>query len=642
MIERLADLHQFQYADERFHLLVDSVKDYAIFMLDLDGNVASWNKGAERINRYSAEEIIGQPFTRLYPEEDIASGKPQRDLERAKTQGRIEDEGWRIRKDGSRFWADVVITAMRDDAGVLVGYAKVTRDLTEQKNAEEKLRASEQLFRLLVGCVEEYAIFMLDVTGHVATWNSGAERIKGYSATEIIGKSFELFYPPETRAAGLPVRLLDYAREHGSVRDQGLRMRKDGTTFQADVLITAIHDSAGVLRGFSKVTRDITDQIHSREMEAAKIAAEKANAAKDEFLAVLSHELRTPLTPVLAAASYLQEYAAMLPAEVRDEVRVLRRNVQLEAQLIDDLLDLTRITRGKLELKSEAVDLHTVLLDVIEICKEDITTKELEISTSLHAKEHWIWADPTRIRQVFWNLLTNAVKFTPPHGRIIIHSSNDSPGKLLVEVVDTGIGIEPEYMSRIFCAFEQAERGVTRRFGGLGLGLAITNNLVTLHKGSISVSSEGKGKGAAFKVRLPHIAHQPDSKGNGAKAIQPALKGLRILLVDDHEDTRRIIARLLQHRGHVVATACSVQSALECLDAEPFDVLISDIGLPDGSGHELMRQARLRQPVKGIALSGFGMEEDLERSEKAGFNHHLVKPVDFQSLQALLAGLFLD
>ena len=438
----------------------------------------------------------------------------------------------------------------------------------------------------------------------------------------------------------MPGRLLEHARRYGSVRDQGTRLKKDGTGFQADVVITAIHDEKGVLRGFSKVTRDITDQLHSREMEAAKIAAEKASAAKDEFLAVLSHELRTPLTPVLAAASYLQENAAMLPEEVREEVRVLRRNVQLEAQLIDDLLDLTRITRGKLELKCEAVDIHTVLLDVIGICREDITAKALEISTNLHAGDHWVWADPTRIRQVFWNLLTNAVKFTPQTGRISIRSSNDVQGKLLVEVEDTGIGIEPEYMSRIFCAFEQVERGVTRRFGGLGLGLAITNNLVTLHHGSIAVSSEGKGKGALFKVRLPHTAPQSLPDEHAPKIPQQALKKLRILLVDDHDDTRRIIARLLSQRGHTVSTAGSVRGGLECLEAEHFDVLISDIGLPDGSGHELMRQARERQPVKGIALSGFGMEEDLERSLKAGFNHHLVKPVDFQNLQALLAGLF--
>lgn len=639
MIERFAVLHQLQ-AEEKFHLLVDSVKDYAIFMLDLDGNVATWNKGAERIKGYSAEEIIGHSFTQFYPEEDIAVNKPQMELERAKAQGRVEDEGWRIRKDGSRFWANVVITAMRDEAGVLVGYAKVTRDLTERRNAEERLLANEQQFRLLVDSVEEYAIFMLDPAGYVATWNPGAEKIKGYSASEIIGKHFEQFYPPEARIAGVPGRLLDHARKYGSVRDQGLRMRKDGGVFQADVVITAIYDDKGVLRGFSKVTRDITDQIHSREMEAAKIAAEKASAAKDEFLAVLSHELRTPLTPVLAAASYLQENASMLPAEVREEVRVLRRNVQLEAQLIDDLLDLTRITRGKLELKCEAVNIHTVLLDVIDICREDITAKTLEIATNLHAKEHWIWADPIRIRQVFWNLLTNAVKFTPRNGRISIRSSNDVQGQLLVEVEDTGIGIEPEYMSRIFCAFEQVERGVTRRFGGLGLGLAITNNLVTLHNGSIAVSSEGKGRGTSFKVRLPHTAPQTLPDEHAPKVPQQASKRLRILLVDDHEDTRRIIARLLTQRGHTVFTAGSVGGGLECLATEHFDVLISDIGLPDGSGHELMRQARESQPVKGIALSGFGMEEDLERSLAAGFNHHLVKPVDFQNLQALLAGLF--
>lgn len=630
--------HHSEQSEQKFRLLVASVKDYAIFMLDLDGKVMSWNAGAERIKGYSADEVIGSHFSRFYPTEDIIAGKPEWELKEAVANGRVEDEGWRVRKDGSRFWADVVITPLWNEEGELQGFAKVVRDLTERKIAEEKQRASEEQFRLLVASVQEYAIFMLDPTGHVATWNAGAQRIKGYTFEEIVDQSFERFYLPEDRIKGKPARLLEIAKKEGSVHDLGPRMRKDGSVFQAEVVITAIRDEGGTLLGFSKVTHDITEQIRIREMETARIAAEKANAAKDEFLAVLSHELRTPMTPVLAAASYLVENASKLPPELREEVRTIRRNVQLEAQLIDDLLDLTRISRGKIELSPEVVDLHTVLFDVIEICKEDITAKGLEISTAIHAQEHWAWADPVRIRQVFWNIVNNAVKFTPSNGRITIRSANDERGNIRVDIIDTGIGIAPENLGRIFSAFEQGERGVTRRFGGLGLGLAITRSLVEMHHGTISVSSEGKGRGTCFNITLPHSLHPKPSK----EPQEPVklVKSLRILLVDDHEDTRRILSKLLEQRKHRVSTAGSIQSALECLETNQFDVLISDIGLPDGSGHELMRAVKDRQSLKSIALSGFGMPEDLHRSHEAGFDHHLIKPVDFQNLQSVLGRLF--
>jgi PAS domain S-box-containing protein len=284
-------------ASEQFRLIVESVRDYAIFMLDTEGRIVTWNIGAERIKGYPANEIIGRHFSEFYTAEDVAAGKPQRELELAKQDGRVESEGWRRRKDGSRFWASAVMTALHDNTGKLVGYVKVTRDLTDRKMAEERLRQSEEQFRRLVDGVEEYAIYMLDPSGRVTTWNSGAEKIKRYRANEIIGKSFVCFYTPEDVAAGRPQHNLQMARKHGHIRDQGLRVRKDGSVFQAEVVITAVSDDEGNLRGFSKVTRDITEQVRSREMEAAKIAAEKASQAKDDFLAALSHELRTPLTP---------------------------------------------------------------------------------------------------------------------------------------------------------------------------------------------------------------------------------------------------------------------------------------------------------------------------------------------------------
>jgi PAS domain S-box-containing protein len=624
--------------EDYFRLFVESVKDYGIFTLDTEGVVRSWNEGARRISGYEADEIIGTNFTRFYPVEDIVAGKPGRELQQAIAEGRVEDEGWRIRKDGTRFWADVVITALFDpDTGELRGFGKVTRDLTERKRTEEELRQSEEQFRLLVEGVEEYAIFMLDPTGVVMTWNSGAEKAKGYSAAEIIGEHFERFYTPQDRANGRPRRLLEIARKQGHVRDQGLRVRKDGSTFIADVLITAVHDSHHVLRGFAKLTRDITDQIRTREMEMAKIAAENASKAKDEFLAMLSHELRTPLTPVISGLRYLSENLRSIPEEeILEELSIVRRNALLEAQLIDDLLDLTRISRGKIELRREACNVHEALTETIAILQESISAKHLQLRTSLAAQECWIWGDSTRIRQVFWNLLNNAVKFTPDGGSISVETTNRHAGEIHVEISDTGIGLEPEQATRIFEAFEQGERAVTRQFGGLGLGLAITRNLVKMHGGEIVARSEGKGRGATFALVFQSVPFGQDQSRAMPKRTT-AVRGLRILLTDDHEDTRRILTRMLKKRGHEVEGANTVAAALAQLRARPFDLLVSDIGLPDGSGYDLMREAKKLQPaVDGIAVSGFGMEEDVRRSKEAGFALHLTKPVDIGLIEEYL------
>jgi CheY-like chemotaxis protein len=282
------------------------------------------------------------------------------------------------------------------------------------------------------------------------------------------------------------------------------------------------------------------------------------------------------------------------------------------------------------------VDLHAALADVLGILRDEIAAKELTLSRELTAEERWVWGDPTRIRQIFWNLVNNAVKFTPAGGRIVVHSFGDSKGHLAVEITDSGVGIEPEQAARIFDAFEQGERTVTRKFGGLGLGLAITQSLVEMHKGSVKVQSAGKGKGATFTVTLPAVPNQI-VEPTTFRGQSPEHRTLRILFVDDHEDTRRILARLLSTRGHHVEIANGVASALACLEKEKFDVLLSDIGLPDGSGHELMREAKRRQAqIKGIAVSGFGMDEDIQRSADAGFDTHLAKPLDVGLLENLL------
>jgi PAS domain S-box-containing protein len=504
------------------------------------------------------------------------------------------------------------------------------------KTSRERLRRSERQFRLLVESVEEYAIYMLDVNGNVATWNSGAQRIKGYTLGEIIGKNFACFYTAEDVAMGKPQRNLKDAKEKGHTREQGLRVRKDGSVFHADVVLTAIHDDKGKVTGFSKVTRDISDQIRARSAEAARLAAEKANKAKDDFLAALSHELRTPLTPALMAASYLAEHAEKLPAEFSEELNTIRRNVQLEARLIDDLLDLTRISRGKIELDFDRVEAHTVIREALAISQEYIAGKGLKISATFAADKHHIWADRIRIEQVFWNLINNAAKFTASDGRIEIRTSNDEQNHFVFEITDTGIGIDAKWQSSLFKPFQQADASVTRQFGGLGLGLAIVKHIVDLHDGAISVHSRGRSHGTTFRVTFDVMPDRVGRSRVAARTPHKRTKSLRILLVEDHGDTRQTLSRLLRHFGHNISEADCTQRALEIIRSQVFDVVLSDIGLPDGSGYEVISQAKRKQRVKGVALTGFGTDEDIRRGREAGFDFHLTKPVDFHELRSIL------
>jgi PAS domain S-box-containing protein len=406
----------------------------------------------------------------------------------------------------------------------------------------------------------------------------------------------------------------------------------DGRVFERYSKIQSI-DKRSVGRVWS--FRDVTERKRAEEkLQAAKIAAEKASQAKDDFLALLSHELRTPLTPALVAASYLAEHQDLLP-EFREEITAIWRNVQLEAHLIDDLLDVTRITRGKIEMHHAAIDVHRLLDNAVQIAQKDILEKQIKLALDLSAINHYIWADPVRIQQVFWNLLNNAVKFTPQGGRIAIRSTNEG-GQFVFEINDTGIGIEPERQSHIFEAFDQGERSITRQFGGLGLGLTISKTLLDLHGGTISVQSEGKDRGTTFRVFLDLLREPLVPSTDEVGGDVTTWRSLRLLLVDDHLDTRGVLSRLLTKCGHEVATADSAQGALKLLETDRFDALISDIGLPDGNGYNLVREAKQRQSLKTVALSGFGTEEDVRRSLEAGFDYHVTKPVDFNGLRSLL------
>jgi len=388
------------------------------------------------------------------------------------------------------------------------------------------------------------------------------------------------------------------------------------------------------------VVTDLTQQRAQEDLRLGKELAEKANLAKDSFLARLSHELRTPLTPALLTVADMEQNAS-LPDEVRRDLSMIRRNIELEARLIDDLLDLTRIVRGKLELRSEPMDLHHVLSQAIEICRPELEVKHLHLRVHLEAPQFQVRGETVRMQQVFWNLMRNAIKFTPHGGLITVRTGNSAEGKLWVDITDTGIGFAPGQGPRLFEAFEQANRQITQHYGGLGLGLAISRSVVEAHQGSIRAESAGPGQGAKFTLELP-LLHSGEPKArveSSATPPAPDVGGARILLVEDHGDTRQNLEMLLQRRQHRVRQASSAQEALQVASEEPFDLVISDVGLPDMSGLDLMKILRDRFNLRGIAVSGFGMEEDVQQSRAAGFIHHLTKPVKMDRLLQAISDL---
>ena len=389
-----------------------------------------------------------------------------------------------------------------------------------------------------------------------------------------------------------------------------------------------------------KKTEQIKRQAEERESlireqaiaEHARVEAERASEAKDRFLAMLSHELRTPLTPVLASV-FMLEREDNVPKVMHESLQLIRRNVELEARLIDDLLDLTRISKGKVQLSFEIVDAHTLLRNALEICQFEIEQKKLELRSEFAATKVYLQADPARLQQIFWNLIKNAVKFTPHGGKLSIRTTNNGDGQFRLEVEDSGCGIDPEVLPRIFHAFEQAGR---TQLGGLGLGLAISKALVEAHHGSISAESQGRDSGATFTALFPTCERNAIPKSSDAPRSTAKRRSVRLLLVEDHEDTNRSLTRMLRRRGYEVHPANDIRSALDIAARKQFDVLVSDIGLPDGSGIDLLKALRAKRDVFGIALSGYGMEEDIRRSGEAGFSHHLVKPVDLNKLDSII------
>ncbi|WP_251957995.1 ATP-binding response regulator [Nostoc commune] len=559
------------------------------------------------------------------------------------------------------------------------------------RQIQDSLRQSEERYRLLIEGVTNYAIFMLDPNGNFTSWNIGAERILGYQEAEIIGQPFERIFSPEAIERGQPQQVLTKAVTEGFFKENRWHLRKDGTFFWAHCVITPLRDENGNLRGFSKIMQDITErkqveeekeQLLLREQaaravsEAAQSAAEAANRSKDEFLAIVSHELRTPMTAIIGWAGMLQT-GALDEAKVTLALEIIERNANLQMQLIEDLLDISRIVRGELSLSIDLVDLVGVITDAIEVVQSLADAKSIQIETILDTSIEKISGDSDRLQQVVLNLLTNAIKFTPNDGRIKVRLSKEIgsrewacrersrtgvgsgeefsqpsiPSYVQIQVSDTGKGISADFLPHVFERFCQADSSHTRSDKGLGLGLAIARHVVELHGGTIQAQSQGIGQGATFTVKLPILEESREESLSASSPPSPSspsspnlLTNLQVLVVDDEADVRQWITAVLEECGAKVSTFSSTRQALKALEELHPDVLISDIGMPDEDGYALMRKIREIEAEQGgripaLALTGYARVEDYKEALAAGFQLHVAKPVRAAELIAVVASL---
>src|SRR5947209_2753550 len=613
-----------------YQRMVEQSRDYALFILDPSGRIMSWNLGAERLKGYAADEIIGRHFSTFYTREAVDSGWPAHELQLATVEGRFEDEGWRVRKDGSRFWANVIITALRDEEGKLLGFSKITRDLSERRLHEDALRQSEQRFRLLVDAVQDYAIYMVDPEGIVSSWNSGAQRIKGYSREEVVGRHFSHFFTEEDIAAGKPWEELSSARRSGRAEVEGWRVKKNGQRFWARVVLTAVNDDAGHLRGFAKVTQDLSERRHMQDLE-------KAAKNVNEFIAMLAHELRNPLAPIRTAVQVMAK--APNDADTCEAMRqtIDRQSAQL-ARIVDDMIDIARITKGSLVIEHQPVELGDVVRRAVETAAPAIEAARHALDLDVPDTGFLVYGDRDRLTQLLSNLLNTAARYTPPGGRISVRVRRED-GHAILSVRDTGRGIEPQVMDRIFDMFVQGRSPLERVGGGLGIGLALARRIAELHGGTLHATSEGEGKGSELILRLPLSPVKPAPERERADAPARAAVPRRVLVVDDNVDAAATLELLLKSLGHETRMAHDGARALDIAREFRPDVVLLDIGMPGLDGYEVARRLRATNHGQNfciVAITGWGQDADRTRTKEAGFDVHLVKPVDLRVLSKVL------
>ena len=634
--------------DEFISTLLDAVTDYAIFMLDVTGHVATWNAGAKATKGYETQEIIGKHFSIFYTDEDRKAGKPQAILAAVQRDGRVEDESWRVRKDGSRFWANVVITALRDHQGAITGFAKVTRDLTQRRAAEENARTlvREQLARAASEHERRRLLTLLEQVPALVNFLRGPDLV------------FEFAHPKAVEAAGgrpltgkpLLVAIPEYRDQpfFGRLRhvlETGEPFRqhealawfeRDGRRVESywDSVYLPVRDPTGAIEGVMTFDLEVTQGVLARR------ELERVSRAKDEFLATMSHELRTPLNAILGWSTILKEAPRDETKLVRG-LEVIERNARAQERLVSDLMDVSRIISGKLQLTLRLVEISSVVHAAADVVRHAAEAKGVRLVVDLDPDVGANVGDPDRLQQIVWNLLSNAIRFTPRGGRVLVTGQRSAAG-ICIRVEDTGAGISSEHLPYIFDRFRQIDSSITRSHGGLGLGLAIVRHLAEAHGGSVEAKSEGPDRGATFAVNLPirAIVSAPPARESGpadptTSEAPPIRKGesflrnVRALVVDDDPDSLELLSVVLGSAG---AKVTAVHSAHEALAAPgPFDVILSDIGMPEMDGYTFVRRVRSRDTgadIPAIALTAFARTEDADRALRAGYQEHFAKPVD--------------
>jgi PAS domain S-box-containing protein len=604
----------------RFQLLINSVTDYAIYMLDIGGHVATWNPGAQRFKGYAADEVMGRHFSAFFTAEDRESGLPEQALGIAASEGKFETEGWRVRKDGSRFWAHVVIDPVRDERGNLVGFAKITRDVSERALAERALVESEQRFRMLVQGVRDHALYMLDPSGAVSNWNSGAEAIKGYQADEVIGRHFSLFYTPEDREAGEPERALETARRDGRYELEAWRTRKDGSRFWANVVIEAMHDDTGELIGFTKITRDVTERKRAQEeLDEARTALFQSQKlqALGELTGGIAHDFNNLITVIRGSADLLRR--ENLTPEKRDRyLQAIIETADRAATLTDHLLAFSR----RQALKPEVTDLNLRLDAFGEVLGRTLSGG-IDVRLDLEAGLWPVEVDPTQLETALLNAAFNSRDAMPQGGRITLSTRNitgEDGDEVRVAIADTGEGMDHTVIGRAFEPFF-----TTKPVGkGTGLGLSQIHGFAAQSGGRAEIDST-LGKGTTISLFLPR-------SGSGVGRVEEAggtssrERNHRVLLVEDNDHVREFAQNLLEDLGYRVAAAASGEEALERLDEGDIDILFSDVVMPGLSGLELARLARQRRSDLPVLLAS-GYSEQIVGGAGAEFEF-VRKPYD--------------
>jgi PAS domain S-box-containing protein len=634
-IRRRRTEHALAAERERLRVTLTSIGD-AVIVTNAAGQATFLNPIAETLTGWRQVEAEGKALDQVFPIFNEETRQPaQSPVERVLREGAVvglANHTLLIARDGVEKPIDDSAAPIRGEHGEIVGVVLVFRDVTERREAERALRNSQERLQMMVESVSDYAIFTLDLGGCITSWNTGAERVFGYSEGEVLGQSGSLLFTPEDRASGVPEREMETAGSTGRAGDDRWHQRKDGSRFFASGMVTPMHDAAGHLIGFTKVARDITERKRAEE------ALTEADRRKDEFLAMLAHELRNPLAPLRNAVQILRFRSGDVSTVERVR-EMMDRQVQHMTRLIDDLLDVSRITRGKIALRRERLDLSRLIRLNAEDHQQGFDAAGLTLKLQVSETPVWVLGDVARLTQVLDNLLENARKFTDRGGEVRVRLVGDeASGHAIVSVRDTGIGIEPRTIPGLFEVFAQADRSLDRSRGGLGLGLPLLKGLIELHGGRVEAHSEGIGYGAEFIFWLPQAEELPALSQSAAPLLH-GQKQLRILVVEDNVDAAESLRMLLELSSYEVIVTHSGAAGVEVAHREQPDVVVCDIGLPGMDGFAVARALRenpLTAAARLIAVTGYGQEEDRQRAREAGFDDHLTKPVDPEVLLSRL------